>query len=99
MLISVLTEHLPGGEGLFSIRACLGLGSLILLYRAAKGISELASSDTVSNAKFIIITAIAYAVASILQNAPLRLSARWRFCFSSLGSITGCIKTRKTRYF
>ncbi|WP_298986505.1 hypothetical protein, partial [uncultured Campylobacter sp.] len=40
MLISVLTEHLPGGEGLFSIRACLGLGSLILLYRAAKGISE-----------------------------------------------------------
>ncbi|WP_298098677.1 hypothetical protein [uncultured Campylobacter sp.] len=24
MLISALTEHLPGGEGLFSIRACLG---------------------------------------------------------------------------
>ena len=66
MLISALTEHLPNGEGLFSIRACLGLGSLILLYRAAKGISELAGSDTVSNVKFIIITAIAYAVASIL---------------------------------
>lgn len=73
MLISALTEHLPGGEGLFSIRACLGLGSLILLYRAAKGISELAGSDTVSNVKFIIITAIAYAVASILQNRTLTI--------------------------
>ena len=73
MLISVLTEHIPGGEGLFSIRACLGLGSLILLYRAAKGISELAGSDTVSNVKFIIITAIAYAVASILQNRALTI--------------------------
>ncbi|RKV93395.1 MAG: hypothetical protein D8H92_11130 [Campylobacter sp.] len=73
MLISALTEYLPGGEGLFSIRACLGLGSLILLYRAAKGISELAGSDTVSNVKFIIITAIAYAVASILQNRALTI--------------------------
>ena len=73
VLISALTEHLPNGEGLFGIRACLGLGSLILLYRAAKGISELAGSDTVSNVKFIIITAIAYTVASILQNRALTI--------------------------
>lgn len=37
------------------------------------GISELAGSDTVSNVKFIIITAIAYAVASILQNRVLTI--------------------------
>jgi len=68
MLISALMEHLPGGEGLSGIRAVLGLGSLVLLYLAAKGISELAGSDTVSNVKFIVIVVIAYAVAAMLQN-------------------------------